>query len=185
MKLASLALILIVATPLAFAASSDDELILRHCGHPLNESRGLSPTTNEWQLDFTYPDDVVLHLRPVNGGWTFVSAWMKHLPLSRERAAERFQCLREALAESSAAPTAVDPTIAAQVHDRTYLAETGSSVPFLWLILVLAATLFVIIFIPARRRRLKRELPAPRSPQRKPEVVIKEERRASGIHQVR
>src|ERR1700761_5733888 len=102
----------------AIASPNDYAAIVRHCGHGVQEKREVSQATGKWQRDLYYDNDVVFHFQPVDGGWDLTSAWDRHIPLTRAGLADRFPCVRAALAESESMKTSVaermDPTIAAQ-----------------------------------------------------------------------
>ncbi len=174
-------LLTLSAASAAVASPTDDTAVIRHCGPPLSQNRAQNPATNEFTEDFFYPADVVIHFLPVDGGWTLDSAWMRHIPVSRDGLADRMPCVREALTEAAEAPKPlVDSTIAAQTVQSE--SRRGFGIPFLWLIFLLILTLLVAVIIPTPRKR-EPERPLPRAPQRLPEVVVQERIRQSSASQ--
>ena len=168
---------LVLCSSGAFASATDDTAVIRHCGAPLSQDRHRSPATNEFTEDFFYPDDVVIHFLPVDGGWQLSSAWMRHIPVTRDGVADRMPCVKDALAEAALAPRSQeDPTIATQTIQNE--SRRGFGIPFLWLIFFLILTLLVFIVIPTPRKRTP-DLPIPRAPRREPEVVVQERIRQS------
>ena len=161
----------------AFASAADDSAIVRHCGSPLSTNKALSPVTNQYTEDFFYPDDVVLHFLPMDGGWQLTSGWMRHLPVTRDGVAKRMPCVQEALDEVEHSPRPqIDPTISTQ----TISAESrrGFGIPFLCLIFALGITLAIYAIVPTPRKKLP-ERPEPRVMHRMPDVVVQERIRQS------
>lgn len=171
------------AAPLPASGSSvDDVAVLRHCGAPVSEDRHQSPVTNEFMRDMYYPNDVVIHFLPIDGGWQLASAWMKHIPVTRDGLANRMPCVRDALAEAALAPKPeIDSTIAAQTVQQE--SRRGFGIPFLWLIFFLVLTLLVYAVIPTPRKPTP-ERPNPRAPQRLPDIVAQEKIRDSSSDKI-
>ena len=160
----------------AFASPTDDESVIRHCGHPLSDQRGNSQVTGEYQRNLFYPNDVIIHFAPVDGGWTLTGAWLKHVAVTREGLASNLSCVRVALEEAAKAPKPeIDPTIAQQTtQPRTSSNMFG--IPFLWLILALIVAVLIFAVLPSRRAAPPTR-PEPRSPRRLPDY----ERHSSSV----
>lgn len=165
--------LLLVALP-AFALPGEDEAVVRHCGKPASERRDLSPVTNQIQRDLFY-GDIVLHFQAVEGGWSFTTAWVKHLPMTRTALEQRLPCFRDAMQEVASAPRpALDPTIEAQTYVKP-IDGTTFGIPHFWLIIILGVILVLAVAVPSARRK-KRVLPEPRVYHRVPEVVLESKR---------
>lgn len=175
--------LLAASVPVAFGAAADDTAVIHYCGAPLSTNKALSPATNEFTEDFFYPDDVVLHFLPMNGGWQLTSGWMRHIPVTRDGVAKRMPCVQEALSEVEHSPRPeIDPTIASQTVSRE--ARRGFGIPFLWLIFALGITLAIYAVVPTPRKKLP-ERPEPRILHRMPDVVVQERiRQSSASRQV-
>ena len=173
----AVAIACLLTTIPVIASSTDDVSVIRHCGAPISEARHQSPVTNEFMRDLYYPNDVVIHFLPVDGGWQLTSAWMKHIPVTREGVANRMPCVRDALAEAALVPKPeIDSTIAAQTVQTE--SRRGFGIPFLWLIFFLILTLLIYTVYPTPRKPAP-ERPTPRAPQRLPDAVIQERNRQS------
>ena len=176
-------LVLALGAANAVASPVDDAAVIRHCGAPLSQDKHRSPATNAFTEDFFYPDDVVIHFLPLDGGWELGSAWMRHIPVTRDGLADRMPCVKDALAEAALAPRPLeDPTIAAQTIQTE--SRRGFGIPFLWLIFFLVLTLLVFVLIPTPRKRTP-DLPSPRAPRREPEIVVQERIRQSSASRPR
>ena len=157
--IAALSLFTLTALPL-LASSSDADAVIRSCGTPSSEHQGISQVTNKMQRDLSY-GSMILHFEPAQGGWTFLSGWYDHLPMTRTMVENRMPCFRDALQVSAAespavTPVSEDPTIRQQT---TVPAEDTSTfgVPHLWLILILSVlVVLVYVFLPGRQRKAER-----------------------------
>ena len=130
----------------------------------------MSSVTNVMERDLYY-NKIILHFQPDGGGWSFRSAWVDHLPMTRGALEARMPCFRDALTEVANAPArAIDPTIASQTQ-VPHQAGMNFGVPFLWLIFILGAALLVFVAVPTRRKFTARRMEMKDRPFRKPGVI--------------
>lgn len=166
-----LAALFISALP-ALAASGDLAAVERYCGTPTGEHQDVSPATSKMERDLLY-GSITLHFLPVENGWTFLSGWYGHLPLTQKSAGEHMPCFAQAMASVNAdtpaeKPAYEDPAIREQTAPQS--ADTRDfGIPHLRLILVLSLVVCLCFFLPARRRQVPRSAVAePLRYQRKP-----------------
>ena len=162
MRLAPAALAFLIFALPAVAETGDAAAVIQYCGAPVSEHQGVSPVTNQMQRDLNY-GSVILHFVPSPNGWTFLSGWHDHLPLTRSMVESRMPCVQEALsfAASQQPPDPsvnVDPSIRAQTEAQEVDRSTFG-VPHLRLILILAALVFLsYVFLPGKRRSASRRI---------------------------
>jgi len=168
---ARLSVLAFTLTPVtAFALPGEAAAVIQHCGPPTGENQATSQVTGLMQRDLTY-SNVTLHFEPMEGGWSFTSAWSGHLPISRTELEARMPCFRDALQEVAAAPAlAIDPTTAGQGLTPGASSSTFG-ISFLWLIAGLAIILVLFVAMPSKRRRAKRKLTLEERPYRRPIVI--------------
>ena len=162
------------AAPLAFAEGGDASAVIQICGVPGSEHQGVSQVTNRMERDLSY-GKLILHFQPAQNGWSFLSAWDDHVPMTQRMLENRLPCFKEAMEYSAAHPNegtyAIDPTIRAQT--AALPADTSTfGIPHLWLIIVLFVLVILVYFlVPAAKRRPLRAHEVERMRQRrKPDV---------------
>jgi len=152
-----LSLALLVSSVIAFASTSELDAVERHCGPPGAESHETSPINGQLERTLIYNNVLLLHFAPAAGGWSFTTAWNKHLPMTRTEVENRMPCFRDAMQEAATSPSTVDPTIARQTNPQVFNNATFG-IPHFTLIVVLTVTLLVFLILPsARQRKLERE----------------------------
>jgi hypothetical protein len=146
------ALLIAGASPL-HALPGEANAVIAHCGEPHAEHYGTSPVTNTTQRDLIY-NDLTLHFEPLEGGWSFTTAWRGHFPVTRKELEKTLPCFRAAMEQVAAGPQqVVDPTIAAQSQAGTPMSTSTWGIPHLWLIVALIVlTLLILFLLPSRRR---------------------------------
>ena len=144
---------LAVLTPFsAFALPGEAAAVIRHCGEPHAERFATSEVTNKPQRDLIY-NAVILHFEPLEGGWSFTTAWKGHFPMTRGELEKSLPCFRAAMQEVAAAPQPViDPTIAGQTLATAPMSASTFGIPHLWLIVVLVVATLIIVLLPRRRK---------------------------------
>lgn len=183
--------LLAVVSVLAFAAlpalgeAGDAAAVMQYCGTPTSEHQGISQVTNRMERDLTY-GGVILHFQPSENGWTFLSGWDDHLPMTEKMVEARMPCFRQAMAAAAAqqphgAAANEDPTI----RDQTAAPAADTStfgIPHLWLILVLAAVVLVLFLLPrGGRPRQTRAMDVEKMRyRRKPRILGRTFRRGDG-----
>ncbi len=183
MRLSLIALIAVLAlAPVPAVASAGDlASVEKYCGKPINDKQEVSQVTNKMERDLTY-GPVILHFLPVENGWSFLSGWYNHLPLTRDMAENHMPCFAQAMASvQTALPVAgtayEDPAIRAQTADPS--AETRDfGIPHLRLILVLSAIVVICFFLPSARRRQPRPMEMDRLRQRRKPLLHRFARRS-------
>ena len=154
----------------AFALPGEASAVIAHCGQPTAENRDTSPVTGHLQRDLYY-GDTILHFEPMEGGWSFTTAWSGHLPVSRAGMEHKMPCFRDAMNEAASFPQrAEDPTIAQQTVQSPVISSNGFGVPFLWVVLALVVVLIILVALPTARRRAQRAPLLEQRPYRKPDL---------------
>ena len=154
-------LTLLAGSVSAFAATSELDAVVRHCGPPGAESNENSPINGQLQRTLIYRGVLYLHFEPAPGGWGFTTAWNNHLPMTRAELEHRLPCFNNAMQDADSTASSVDPTIASQTavnatNDATF------GIPHFGLIVFLTVTLLVFLILPsARQRQLEREKSKP------------------------
>ena len=162
--------LLIAGVPVARALPGEAAAVIQRCGTPDSESKGVSPVTNVMERNLSY-GQIILHFEPAEGGWTFRSAWDDHMPLTRAGVSRRMPCFEAAMAAVAAAPqAAVDPTIAEQTRVPTTTTRWNFGIPFLWLIVAMAAALLVFVVLPSSPKMRTRVMEMEDRPFRRPRV---------------
>jgi len=137
----------------AFASPGELDAVVRHCGPPGAESTETSQVNNQLQRTLIYNKVLLLHFKPVAGGWSFTTAWNNHLPMTRNELEARLPCFRNAMQEAGAAAApAIDPTIASQTASQT-VNDTTFGIPHFALLVLLVITLLVLLLLPSARQR--------------------------------
>lgn len=152
---------LLLASLPAVASPADLAAVEQYCGKPSGEHQGVSLVTNRMQRDLTY-GQVILHFQPVENGWSFLSGWYNHLPLTQSSAEEHMPCFAQAMASVKSAipeggPAFEDPAIRAQTVEVNADAR-DFGIPHLRLILVLSVIVLLCFFLPSARRRQTRPM---------------------------
>jgi hypothetical protein len=136
----------------AIALPGEAAAVIRSCGQPQAQEQAMSPVTEHLQYNLTY-GDTILHFQPMEGGWSFTTAWHNHLPMTRSELEAQMPCFRTAMDQAAKVPLPFeDPTIAQQ--SAVGLLDASSfGIQFLWLIVVLVVILAIALLIPSARRR--------------------------------
>jgi hypothetical protein len=153
----------------AFALPGEASAVLAHCGSPASDYQSTSQVTEQVERNLTY-GNVILHFERSGGGWSYLSAWDGHTPISKQHVSSLMPCFSDALEEVAANPaTVADPTLAADQATPTPGIKFNRA--FLILIFVLAAILIVTVALPATRRRRVGRLPIQVRTYRKPRAT--------------
>jgi hypothetical protein len=147
-------LLVFALAPRAWAVPGEAAAVLRECGPPSADQQVISPVTSQLERDLTYSNnDLILHFQPINGAWSFTTAWWGHLPATRNEVEKQFPCFRKAMEDAANAPEpAIDPTLSAQSSAQE-IDPRSFGIQHLWLIVVLVISLLAVAFWPSRRMR--------------------------------
>jgi hypothetical protein len=132
-----------------FALPSEAAAVLEQCGAPTSQSHGISPLNARDERNLVY-GDLTMHFTPMDGSWSFTTAWRSHLPVTRNELARQMPCFARAMQEAAAAPQpVVDPTIA---QETTQVKTVNFGIPYFWWIVVLTIVLLVVGLWPRKPR---------------------------------
>lgn len=140
---APILLLLLLCTPsfCAFALPGESAAVLEQCGAPTSQNRDVSPVNARDELNLQY-GDLILHFTPMDGSWSFTSAWRNHLPVTRNELERQMPCFQRAMQAAANAPLpAVDPTIA---RETATVKTADFGIPYFWLIVVLTIALLIV-----------------------------------------
>jgi hypothetical protein len=137
------------------AEAGDASAVVQFCGPPAGESQGISQVTNQLERNLTY-GRMILHFQAEEGGWSFLSGWYAHVPVTEKMVENRMPCFRQAMAASAqwsrVGMSREDPAI--RLQSSPTAADTSTfGIPHLAFILFLSVLTVIVFLLPNRRKR--------------------------------